>query len=51
MQYHNIWIRNSEDGNMTLVMSLDLLVMKENNSIYMKMGKVFPKIGVHSRNY
>jgi len=24
MQYHNIWIRNSEDGNMTLVMSLDL---------------------------
>jgi len=26
MQYHNIWIRNSEDGNMTLVMSLDLAV-------------------------
>jgi len=25
MQYHNIWIRNSEDGNMTLVMSLDLV--------------------------
>jgi len=26
MQYHNILIRNSEDGNMTLVMSLDLVL-------------------------